>query len=968
MVKLVVGTLGVAFRILLRYWARNNIVLSESVVDIEQFALQCGLSIFEARKFNRSIDDLIDIMAENFIKEFGEQIENQKRREVIFIQIQEDIGKVIVGEKETELMIFNSEILRNHIIMQSEKERETWSSEEVGLYMNCVRYISKAGMEFIYKLPNFTPKVLGTVLNRQEEYQKELYKILMDIHSMTSLIKGVGTTYREYEGIYRDKLVEKYSKVELIGSGINNARNVTRYDISSAYVELSCVNGEAFGEEIELSQVFTNSNVVWIKGEAGSGKTTFLQWVAVCAAKNEYSKIENIKNTIPIIIELRNTDQPSNLQNAVNRITSIYGSNCPDNWILDLMEQNRLILLFDGLDEVSQVKREEVYKYIEGIVHQYPQIKILLTARNSVKDRIACKNTDYEILPMKIDNIKKFITYWHRSVLRKDAIISDQEIDKLQFNLKKKIVDNQSLKVLAKNPLLCAMICTLNYVNSEQLPDNKMELYEKCCEMLMDARDNQREINRNIYQNISQLGYNRKRKILEEMAYWMMNGNVSSKSRSNAIQYLEHLLKDTNILLNNENKYSAEDILNFLIDRSGIIREPEDGIIDFIHKTFMEFLTVKAICRNCDWDVLVREACSANWKETIIMCFQEMRKEDIEDVLSKLILKGEITGDERYILIASVCASNAVFLSNKKIKEKIDTKIMQMIPPRQRDLSEIANAGIYLLPFLQDVKEYTNEEKDRCLQLLERIGKDEIIPTLLSYIEGNGNDSVKIYAIDILSRFNNSVLEEYNVREQLVKIFLDIINGDSLTIYECMTNIIGNEVLTDKDIEKIEKVKCIHFICGVSNENMHMWNTEIFRYFRGCNDIILSGIIRSAYFLNQFMYLNDLTIKAEGDISEVVRNLQNIRNLMSIKNLYIEAAQLHYFHEQDLYAMKNIETFEIHCLDDELQFSINNFDYFPNLRKVVIDVNDLLARKVRLQVPVWRGRKDDLEIVVCTGA
>ena len=37
-----------------------------------------------------------------------------------------------------------------------------------------------------------------------------------------------------------------------------------------------------------FNQVFSYNNVVWIKGEAGSGKTTFLQWIAVCAAKNEY--------------------------------------------------------------------------------------------------------------------------------------------------------------------------------------------------------------------------------------------------------------------------------------------------------------------------------------------------------------------------------------------------------------------------------------------------------------------------------------------------------------------------------------------------------------------------------------------------------------------------------------------------------------------------------------------------------
>lgn len=291
-------------------------------------------------------------------------------------------------------------------------ERGTWSEAEVRVYINCVNYISKVCIAFISKLPCFTPYALRFVISRQEEYYNSLCDILTDIHSMTKFIKSTNSTYREYERIYRENLIEKYKKVELIGAGLNNAKMVTRYDISSSYVELSCINKGVHRSEIELSQVFVNSNVVWIKGEAGSGKTTFLQWVAVCVAKNEYHKIDNIRNSVPIIIELRSIKWPINLLDAVNKNTLLY-ENGLNKWILDLLENGRAILLFDGLDEISQKKREKTYKFIESMVEQYPQIKILLTARNSVNDFIGCESIAYEILPMKIEKIKKFINYWH---------------------------------------------------------------------------------------------------------------------------------------------------------------------------------------------------------------------------------------------------------------------------------------------------------------------------------------------------------------------------------------------------------------------------------------------------------------------------------------------------------------------------------------------------------------------------
>lgn len=964
MENLVISTAGAIFRMLLRYWAKDDSVLSQNIIDAEQFAQHCGLSIWEAKRFNRSIDEFIDIIAENFIKEFGNQIKNKERKKVIFKQIQDDIEKACASEPKLISSISNSEDLRKIIMNQSKKERELWSETEIGVYTNCVRYISKAGIEFVTKLPSFTPAALSIIIERQNEYHKSLQNILMDIHSMTSLIKSVDATYREYESIYREKLIEKYSKVELIGSGLNNARNITRYDISSAYVELSCIDETEYGDEIELSQVFANNNVVWIKGEAGSGKTTFLQWVAVCAAKNEYNKIDNIRNTIPIVIELRNTKWPIDLQDAVNKITSVYGSNCPDGWIVDLLKKKRAILLFDGLDEINHTKRMETYNFIEDIVENNPQIKILLTARNSVKDSINCDSADYEILPMNIENIREFIVYWHRSVLRKDAIINDKEIDRLQFNLKNKIVESQPLKSLARNPLLCAMICALNYVNNEQLPENKMELYEKCCEMLMDARDNQRNIGANIYGNIPNLDYSKKRKILEEMAYWMMNGNVSSENKSNVVKYLGHLLKDTNILSDKKAEYDTKVLLNYLIERSGIIREPEEDVIDFIHKTFMEFLAIKAICRNCDWNVLIREACNPNWKETILMCFQEMGKDTVQYVLKKLVEEGQRKNDDRYVLIASLGASNAIFLADDKIKEEIDDKIQRMIPPKQGDISEIAQAGTYLLPFLKDSDKYSSTDKEKCLILLNRLETEEAIPDILSYVSGNGSNNVIKYALFMLSQYEDSILEEYNVKEQLKKIMINSVNGNSLTMYESMLNILGGEVLSDEDAETVKKIKNLRLICGVSEESLYVGKTDLLWYVKGCTKVHLKGDVQRVKFLQQFTHIKDLHIETISDLSDVINDLADLRNLVSVKKLCIDALELNYICERDLINMKNLQVFELHCKDIALEIAFDNFNYLTNLHKVIFDVDRYLADDLKRWRDDLQKNSSTLEIII----
>lgn len=956
--------LGLVFKLALRHWSKDNTDLNDSVLDIQQFALQQGLSIWQAKKFDRTINDFIDIVSEDFMKEVGTNNLNNERKKAIVDQINTDLKQITFNEKQIINNLSDLDALRDAIIEQSKEERKTWNSIENGVYINAVRYITKVCVDFVVKLPNFTSEALKIIIQRQGEYYNILHNVLEEIHSMTALIKSADVKYREYESIYREKIVEKYSKVELFGSGVKE-RYIRRYDISSAYVELNCIDGDEYSDEIELSDVFTYKNVVWIKGEAGCGKTTFLRWVAVCAAKNEYEKIRNIRNTMPIVISLRNVVWPLNLQNIVNNVTAPYGNNCPDGWINELIKSKRVILLFDGFDEISQKRREDTYSFVVDLVEKNSDIKVLMTARNSVNDLLEFDSAYFEIMPMKIDNIKKFITYWHDAVLRKDAIIPDQEIGKLCQKLICKIIESKALKSLAKNPLLCAMICALNFTNDEYLPDDKMQLYEKCCEMLMDARDNQREISSSIYENVPKLDYVKKRRIFEELSYWMMNGGVSSEYKCNVVEFLRHLMKDTNIFSdNNEKSYNPENILDYLIERSGIIREPEDGVIDFVHKTFMEFLAVKAVCRNCAWNVLVKEACNENWMETITMCFKEMGKENVEQILKKLLEEGKKKHDDRYILLASIGMSNSLYLPNKAIKEEIDNKIRSMIPPKENDVYRISQAGIYLLPFLRDSVLYSDSERIRCLNVLEHMDFEEAIPYILSYVTGKGNDNVKFYALSILSEYYVESIEEYNVEEQLIDYLKQSIENHSLSVHEAMLAMISCKNLGEEEIEAIGNVTTLEIMCGLPEDRFYIENLEILKYFENCTTVSLYGEISNLTMLKVFQKVEKLIIRSDDDLSDAIIDFEELCNLGSVKYLEISAPQIKYFCEQDIKHLLNLETFKFSCLGHDLELDLNSFERFSKLKHISVLVNLDLENEIRSLKSALMQRQGAIDIEI----
>ena len=960
MEKKIIELMGMVFRLLVRYWAQESDVASQNIIDFGQFAQSCGLDIWDAKRFDTSVQSYVMEIAQSFFKEIGVELDSSERKEEIINQIVRDVERVNINESMVICDFSKPELLRNSIMEIGATERESWSEKEKAVYTNCVRYVSKACVDFISRWPSFTTEALKVIIQRQNEYYEGIRQIIKEIQSMETLYRSTGISYRDFENRYRETIIERYGKVELIGSGLSD-RKVKKYDISSAYVELNCFDDE-YEYEIELSQVFDKNRVVWISGEAGSGKTTFLRWVAICSAKNDNEKIKNIRNTIPIVIGLRNVKTwPLNLQVIVNEFSDSFGYQSPNGWLDHILKENRVVILIDGLDEVTEEKREDTYEFIETLLEKNPKIKILLTARNSVESDVDCIKRKYEISPMKMKNIKKFIFYWHRSVLHSDAIVEDGEIRRLQNSLITKISNSSSLKLLARNPLLCAMICALNYVNNQHLPENKMDLYESCCKMLMDARDAERNISSNIHGDLQKLDYSKKKRLLEELAYWMLRNNNSSEKRENIIDFLDNFLEYTNIICRSDLECETDTILDFFVERSGIIREPEEGVIDFIHKTFMEYLAVKSICRNCDWSILVDHACNSNWKETIIMCFSEMGEKQVSQVLEELVEKGKEEKDDRYILVASLGASNAIF-TNLEIQHQIDHQISKMIPPKSDRISEIAQAGSYLLPFLEDKENYTDRERERCLSLLEYLGTDDILPNIVSYINGNGGTYVKQFALELICQFDDVVICEYGVKEQLYEILFNSIRENNLITYEALLNIIGDIKPGKGDKDILKGVQFLKVLCGTDGDGMYYGDTKFFEYFTGVETLYLGGDIDNINVLNYFRKLRTLILEGRGDMSNIIERLGDIQTLINVEEFILNAKQLRYFCENDLKNMPNLKYLEVHCLDNSLELCFDDFEGMKKLEKIVFDVDCFLTEDIASQIPVWELKKNNLEI------
>ncbi len=65
--------------------------------------------------------------------------------------------------------------------------------------------------------------------------------------------------------------------------------------------------------------------------------------------------------------------------------------------------------------------------------------------------------------------------------------------------------------------------------------------------------------------------------------------------------------------------HSPRDVCRYLLERSGLIREPTPDRVDFIHRTFQDYLAGRAAVRADDIGALIAHAHNDQWRNVIVM-------------------------------------------------------------------------------------------------------------------------------------------------------------------------------------------------------------------------------------------------------------------------------------------------------------------------------------------------------------
>ncbi|WP_051113653.1 NACHT domain-containing protein [Streptomyces davaonensis] len=579
---------------------------------------------------------------------------------------------------------------------------------------------------------------VASTLVEQSRGQRELIAKVDELIARTPPTGGTDTTF---ERRYLPYVTTKHGRLTIYG--IDLANSPDRWPLDAAYLSLQALGpgeddraGGPGGLHIAsaaqpVEQALAGHDRVLLRGVAGSGKTTLVQWLAVTAARGERG------DRVPFVLPLRTLVRrglpaPDAFLSAVH---VPFHAAQPDGWADRVLTVGRGLLLVDGIDEIPERERERTRRWLRDLLDVYPGNQWLVTSRPSAvrEDWLAADGfTELALTPMSQDDVSAFIERWHTAA-RLDAP-DPERLDGYRRTLLDAVRTKPDLGRLATNPLMCGLICALHRDRRGYLPHGRKELYDAALSMLLARRDEERDMfGQGFGQGDVFLTELPLIQLLQRLAYWLIRNNQSELDRNRAERIIADVLPSLPVAAE---QGDAGRILRHLLVRSGLLREPAAGTVEFVHRTFQDYLGAKAAVEDGDFGLLVRGAADEQWADVVRMAVAHARPRERAELLrdlSRAAERAEGAVSARLRLLALASLEHATEL-DPRVRAEVEHNAASLIPPRTTEEARaLASVGPLALELLPGPEGLDPEEARAVVVTACLIGTEAALPVLARF-------------------------------------------------------------------------------------------------------------------------------------------------------------------------------------------------------------------------------------------
>jgi hypothetical protein len=623
------------------------------------------------------------------------------------------------------------------------------------LLAECCHYIVRiAGA-----LPNFNATATAEMLRREHRILDDIRRVLDAVTQLRleqSRLSEGGDV--EFNNQYRLTLQERLDSNQLFGLHLIGA-GARPLGLSNTYVPQALVANSSL-KPVEAAIGYA-AKLLLVRGEAGLGKTTLMQWLAVQAVKGTLKgSIARWNAVTPFYLRMRDWGDIGEPFPAPEEFLSksfrLLAGTMPHGWIHYNLRKGALVLV-DGIDEVRASRRGKLLNWLRELIKTFPGTSFVVTSRPAALDSVelsamdslgsndarepvtleqSLEQTGFRTLllePMTLNDSLTLALRWHAAAAHE---LGNQEKEQLASNertLCQAIRNRPAIRNLAANPLLCAMMCALSWGLRQHLPDDRMALYRQVLNILLTSRDQDREVGAT---HASSLDHESKEILLDDLAYWMLRNDYSEVDRGRAEEALKKTLQRLPHL-----KDPPGALMQELLERSGVLRQPQHGVIDFVHRTFMEYMGARAAVQSHDVGLLVDKARKESWREVIVFAAGHATRTDRDALIRRLLSRPIIhLAVPRAMRLTTVCCLETVSRNlDRLLLQQLHSVAETLFPPNDFEMARLLAPAAAAEPELLEGHHGRNPVViAACIRSAALVGGERMLSVVESYAKSEG--------------------------------------------------------------------------------------------------------------------------------------------------------------------------------------------------------------------------------------
>jgi formylglycine-generating enzyme required for sulfatase activity len=379
-------------------------------------------------------------------------------------------------------------------------------------------------------------------------------------------------------------------------------------------------------------------------GEPGSGKSSFVGFVALCLAGQLLGRVEanletlkaplpedNVAGTprsgkwthgplLPVHITLRDFAArglpAQGAQATADHLWSYIVAELKTAALEDFAPhlRNELLqrggmLLLDGLDEVPEAerRREQIKQAVEDFAVTFRRCRVLVTSRTYAYQQQEWRLPSFAetvLGPFSDPQIRRFVDRWYSHIAELRGMNQEDAAGRAEL-LKRAIFNSDRLKSLAERPLLLTLMASLHAWRGGSLPEKREELYADTVNLLLDWWERQRVIHDAQGNELAlqpslaewlRVDRDRIRLLLNSLAY---EAHSTQQDLTGTADIREQELVGKLTLLSQNPDIKPARLVEYLSTRAGLLVPHGVGVYTFPHRTFQEYL---AACHLTDHD------------------------------------------------------------------------------------------------------------------------------------------------------------------------------------------------------------------------------------------------------------------------------------------------------------------------------------------------------------------------------